>query len=252
MLFPQHVLIRQFRVMAELYGVIFDVDGVIADTEAVNAQATVRVFADLFGVQGVQRKDFQQGLGRGAAEYIKAAARVHGLNLTNEQIAQAAQARQEYFLQILERQPLPALGGVLELIGAALEHKDFRAAIATSSTREKSQAVLRSAGVPYKKMVYITGSDVSNKKPHPELFEKALERLAVPARNCVVIEDAPNGVKAALAAGCKCIGVTNSAISSGVRVRLEEADMVVDSLTEIGLSDLIKLIASDNQKMHSL
>ena len=238
--------------MAELYGVIFDVDGVIADTEAVNAQASVRVFADLFGVQGVQRKDFEQGLGRGAAEYIKAAARVHGLNLTNEQIAQATQARQKYFLQILEQQPLPALGGVLELIGAALEHKDFRAAIATSSTREKSQAVLRSAGVPYKKMVYITGSDVSNKKPHPELFEKALERLAVPARNCVVIEDAPNGVKAALAAGCKCIGVTNSAISSGVRVRLEEADMVVDSLTEIGLSDLIKLIASDNQKMHSL
>lgn len=232
--------------MGELYGVIFDVDGVIADTEAVNAEASIMVFADLFGVKGVQRKDFEQGLGRGAEEYIKAAARVHGLKLTNEQIAQAAQARQEYFLQILEQQPLPALPGVLELIGAALEHKDFRAAIATSSTREKSEAVLRSAGIPYKKMVYVTGSDVRKKKPHPELFEKAVERLGVPARNCVVIEDAPNGVKAALAAGCKCIGVTNSAISSGVRVHLAEAEMVVDSLAEIGLSDLIKLIASDD------
>lgn len=97
--------------MGELYGVIFDVDGVIADTEAVNAEASIMVFADLFGVKGVQRKDFEQGLGRGAEEYIKAAARVHGLKLTNEQIAQAAQARQEYFLQILEQQPLPALPG---------------------------------------------------------------------------------------------------------------------------------------------
>jgi len=228
--------------MAELYGVIFDVDGVIADTEAVNAQASIKVFSDLFGVQGVQRKDFEQGLGRGAEAYIKAAATVHGLKLTDEQVTLATKLRQEYFLKILEQQPLLALPGVLELVGAALEHKAFRAAIATSSTREKSEAVLRSAKIPYDKMVYITGSDVSNKKPHPELFEKAAERLAIPPSDCVVIEDAPNGIKAAHAAGCKCIGVTNSAIPSAVRVNLTSADIVVDSLAEIDLSDLVKLI----------
>jgi len=61
------------------YGLIFDVDGVITDTEPVNAQASIEVFADLFGVEGVQRSDFEAGLGRGAEEYVKAAARVHCL-----------------------------------------------------------------------------------------------------------------------------------------------------------------------------
>ena len=60
----------------KLYGLIFDVDGVIADTEAVNARASIKVFADLFGVEGVVREDYEAGLGRGAEEYVKAGARV--------------------------------------------------------------------------------------------------------------------------------------------------------------------------------
>jgi beta-phosphoglucomutase-like phosphatase (HAD superfamily) len=61
-----------------LHGLIFDIDGVIADTETVNAKVSIKVFADLFGVAGVVRKDFEAGLGRGAEEYVTAAARVHG------------------------------------------------------------------------------------------------------------------------------------------------------------------------------
>ncbi|MGB2807101.1 MAG: hypothetical protein WBC22_05150, partial [Sedimentisphaerales bacterium] len=64
--------------MMKLYGLIFDVDGVIADTEAVNARASIKVFEDLFGIKGVKRQDFEAGLGRGAAEYVKAAAGIHG------------------------------------------------------------------------------------------------------------------------------------------------------------------------------
>ena len=165
--------------MSALYGLIFDVDGVIADTEAVNARASIRVFADLFGVDGVKRSDFEKGLGRGAEEYIQAAAKVHSLELNNEQVLEATKLRQEYFLRILEDGPLAAFPGVLKLIEAALGRQDFRVAIATSSTREKSQAVLRSAKVAYEKMVYITGNEVKNKKPHPELFQKAVERLSI-------------------------------------------------------------------------
>jgi len=91
----------------KLYGLIFDVDGVIADTEAVNATASIKVFADLFGLEGVMREDFEAGLGRGAEEYVKAAARVHGLELTDEQVEQATQLRQDYFLNILSEEPLP-------------------------------------------------------------------------------------------------------------------------------------------------
>lgn len=224
--------------MSTLYGLIFDVDGVIADTEAVNARASIKVFEDLFGVNGVKRQDFEAGLGRGAAEYVKAAARVQGLELTEEQVEKATQLRQEYFLNVLSEEPLPPFPGVLELMEKATQSRDFRVAIATSGTLEKSRAVLDATGVPYQEMVYITGSDVKNKKPHPELFLLAAERMGVESANCVVIEDAPNGVQAAKAAGAKCIAVTNSTNAAN----LSEADLVCDSLEQINLQTIIELI----------
>ncbi len=224
--------------MPTLYGLIFDVDGVIADTEAVNAQATIKVFQDLFGLHGVQRKDFEAGLGRGAAEYVRAAARVHGLELTDEQVAAATSARQENFLNLLKQKPLKVFPGVMQLINAALARHDFSLAIATSGTREKSEAVLQSTRVPYQQMVYVTGSDVTHKKPHPELFLTAAARMSLPPQNCTVIEDAPDGVLAAHNAGCKCIAVTNSAAPD----KLADADMIVPSLTDVTIETITRLI----------
>ena len=226
--------------MSELYGLIFDVDGVIADTEAVNARASIKIFEDLFGVKGVRREDFEAGLGRGAEEYVQAGARVHGLRLTEEQIKTATQLRQEYFLKILSEEPLPPFPGVLELMDEALRRQDFRVAIATSGTLEKSRAVLNAAKVQYHKMVYIKGDDVKNKKPDPELFLLAAERIGIEPANCVVIEDAPNGVQAAKAAGAKCIAVTNSTTAAN----LSQADLICDSLEQIDLDMIQEMIDS--------
>lgn len=221
-----------------MYGLIFDVDGVVADTERVNAEASIKVFADLFGVHGVVRADFEAGLGRGAAEYVCAAARVHGVELSDGQVLAATEARQANFLALLREEPLPAFPGVLELMEAAMAREDFRVGIATSSTREKSEAVLQSARVPYTRMVYVTGNDVKNKKPDPELFEMAAERLGLAPARCVVIEDAPDGVAAAKAAGCCCIAVTNSAS----REKLAAADRIVSTLEVVGLQATMDLI----------
>jgi HAD superfamily hydrolase (TIGR01509 family) len=220
------------------YGLIFDVDGVIADTEAINASASIKVFEDLLGVNGVVRKDFEAGLGQGAEQYVKAAARVHNFELTEQQVKQATELRQEYFLKILSEEPLPPFPGVLELIDEALKKKDFRVAIATSGTLEKSRAVLNAAKIPYRKMVYINGSDVKNKKPNPELFLLAAERMGIEPKSCVVIEDAPNGIRAAKAAGAKCIAVTNSTTADS----LAEADLVCDSLEQLDLEKIKNLI----------
>lgn len=224
--------------MSVSYGLIFDVDGVIADTEAVNARASIKVFSELFGVEGVRRQDFEAGLGRGAEAYILAAAEVHGLTLSEEQVAAATAARQANFLAILEQEPLPPFPGVLNLMEAALAHPEWAVAIATSSTRQKSEAVLKAAGVPYTRMVYICGDDVTRKKPDPQLFLLACERLGLSPRRCVVIEDAPNGVQAALAAGCRCVAVTNSTDAD----RLAAAHLVVSSLEELDLARLHDLL----------
>jgi HAD superfamily hydrolase (TIGR01509 family) len=225
----------------KLYGLIFDIDGVIADTEGVNARASIKVFAELFGIEGIVREDFEAGLGRGAEEYVKAGARAHGMDLTDEQVEQATQLRQQYFLKILSEEPLPPFPGVTELMDEAMQRQDFRVAIATSGTLEKSRTVLNAVGVPYQKMVYVNGNDVKHKKPDPELFLTAAERIGIEPAQCVVIEDAPNGVQAAKTAGAKCIAVTNSTTAE----RLSQADLICDSIEQINLNTIMALITKN-------
>jgi HAD superfamily hydrolase (TIGR01509 family) len=169
---------------------------------------------------------------------VKAGARAHGMELTEEQVKQATQLRQEYFLKILTEEPLPPFPGVLQLMQNAMDNRDFRLAIATSGTLEKSRAVLKAARIPYQKMVYINGDQVKNKKPDPELFLIAAQRIGIEPTSCMVIEDAPNGVQAAKAAGAKCIAVTNSTTAEN----LAEADLICDSLEQIHLKTIKALI----------
>ncbi|MBN1817409.1 MAG: HAD family phosphatase [Sedimentisphaerales bacterium] len=222
------------------YGLIFDVDGVIADTEGINARASIRMFEELFGLAGVCRDDFEKGLGRGAAAYVRAAAQVHGFEMTEEQVKQATHRRQENIVAILKKEPSPAFPGVLDLMHAAMESTDFRVAIATSSSRAISEAVLKAAQIPYQNFTYITGSDVTRKKPDPELFLTAAARSGIDPTRCVVFEDAPDGVKAAKAAGAKCIAITNSATAD----KLTEADRIVDSLAQIDLETIRRLLSA--------
>ena len=228
----------QFYMNDHSYGLIFDVDGVIADTESLSARITAGVFVDLFGIEGVTYEDFNAGRGRGAEAYLRAAAEIHGLQLNAEQVLLAEETRENRILEHMKNEPLPPYPGVLELVDAGLAEPRMRVAIATSSTRIKSQMVLTSTGVPYEKMVYVTGSDVSNKKPHPELFLTAAARIDISPAKCLVIEDAPSGIKAANRAGCKCLAVSNSFPEN----KLQESFLVVDSLETISIANVIDLI----------
>ena len=221
-----------------MYGLIFDVDGVIADTEPVNARVTIKVFEDMFGLKGVRPEDFIEGIGKGAEKYVKAAADVHGLHLTEEQIKAAAQLREQYLIKAIREEQLTAFPGVLDIINAALQKENFRLAIATSATLELSRAILESAKVPYRKMVYVTGSEITRKKPDPQLFLTAAKRMNILPVDCVVFEDAPSGVQAAKAAGAKCIAVTNSTTAEN----LSGADLICDSLERIDLDAIQNLI----------
>jgi HAD superfamily hydrolase (TIGR01509 family) len=224
--------------MPHSYGLIFDVDGLIADTEPLNARVTIRVLKEMFGLEGVSAGDFAAGIGRGAEAYVRAGAEAHELQLTDQQTQAAAQLRERYLIETLHQESLPAFPGVLRLIEAALDDADFRLAIATSASRELSQAILEAVGVPYRRMVYVSGSEVTKKKPDPALFLTAARRMALPPARCAVFEDAPSGVQAARAAGAVCIAVTNTASAA----ELAGADLVRDSLARIDLATIRSLI----------
>ncbi len=213
-------------------------DGVIADSESVNVRATMAAFAEVLGMSGMRVEDFEAGIGRGAAAYVRAGAGAHGRTLGPEEVDRLVLRRQETFLSLVAEEKLPAYPGVRELMHNALSDDDWRLAIATSSTRDKSQAVLEAAEIPWADMVRLCGDDVTHAKPNPELFSLACERLQLTPGSCVVIEDAPAGVEAAQAAGCACIAVTNT----HARERLRRADLTVESLAEISLNILRGLL----------
>jgi HAD superfamily hydrolase (TIGR01509 family) len=221
-----------------MYGLIFDVDGLIANTEPLNARVTIRVLEDLFGLKGVRPEDFAAGIGRGAEAYTQVGAKVHGLDLSDEQVAAAAGLRERYLVEAMRKEGIPAFPGVLELIDAALQDREFRLAIATSASGELARAMLEATGVPYQRMVCVNGEQVKRRKPDPEIFLLAARGMGVPPGRCVVFEDAPSGVRAAKAAGAKCVAVTNSAAAEA----LAEADLVVDSLEQVSLETIRRLI----------
>lgn len=222
----------------KLYGLIFDVDGVIANTEPLNARVTIKVLEDMFGLKGVKPTDFAKGIGKGAEKYVKAAADVHNLQLNPELLQAAARLREQYLIKVMRKGPLPIFPGVSEIMDAALQSGDFRLAIATSASLELSRAILESVKVPYQKMVYVTGSEIKRKKPDPSLFLTAASRMGISPPDCVVFEDAPSGVQAAKAAGSKCIAVTNSTSAEN----LSGADLICNSLEQVKLDTIRKLI----------
>lgn len=205
------------------YGLLFDVDGVIADTETVNAMASVEVFRTLYGTE-VHPGDFRPFIGGGAERYMLGVAEKYGVRIN---VAEATKRREDFFLRILQEQGLTPFPGVLDLIRAARGAPDFRLAISTSGTPTKSMPVLKAAGVDVRDFdTVVTAADVTRKKPDPEIYLLTAERLGLPPEQCLVLEDAPAGIAAARNAGAKVIAITNSTTAE----HLAEADRIVESL----------------------
>lgn len=120
--------------------------------------------------------------------------------------------------------PLP---GALELL-AALPRE--RWAIVTSCTRPLAEVRLQAAGLP-RPGLFITSSDVQHGKPAPDPYRTAAERLGFPARDCVVVEDAPAGVVSGKAAGARVIGI--AAVFGEAELRDKGADWIVESCANI-------------------
>lgn len=108
------------------------------------------------------------------------------------------------------RSNIAPIAGLLELLRAA-KAAGVKCAIGSSGCRENVEMIVEGLGIADLIDGSISGSDVTHGKPHPEIFTKAHELLGLRAEECVVVEDAVNGIVAGLAAGCKCIAVTTTA-----------------------------------------
>lgn len=191
--------------MAELKGLLFDMDGTLVDNlayhfKAFDAYAQREGFTLLepvsLKINGMHSNDiFPLLLGdEVVAEY--------GLDRLN--------CEKEEVYREMYRPNIEPIVGIMEFLKAA-KAAGVKCAIGSSGCRENVQMIIDGLGLNGLIDASISGSDVTHGKPHPEIFTKAHEALGLKAEECVVVEDAVNGILAGVAAGCKCIAVTTTA-----------------------------------------
>lgn len=202
--------------------VIFDMDGVLIDSEPYICEAAIKMFAE----QGVtvQPGDFIPFVGAGENRYIGGVAEKYGVPLDIER----DKARTYHIYGEIVRGRLDPLPGVREFISRVREN-GLKAALASSADRVKIDINLREIGFdPDTFDAIISGLDVTRRKPDPEIFLVAAEELDVEPEACLVVEDAVNGVEAAKAAGMRCLGLTTSFRAAA----LADADWTAPTLAE--------------------
>jgi HAD superfamily hydrolase (TIGR01509 family) len=186
-------------------GVIFDVDGVLCDSEPFIRAAAVQMFARQHGV-AVTPEDFLPFTGAGEDRFIGGVAEKYGVTLDLPRDKSATYA---LYLDAI-RGRLAPLPGAPSFI-AACRAQGLKLAVATSADRIKLEGNLTQIGLPAAGFdAVVTGSDVTRKKPDPEVFLQAAAGLGLAPAHCLVIEDAPHGIAAGRAAGAWCLALTTS------------------------------------------
>ena len=204
-------------------GVLFDMDGVLVDSEEFICKAAIMMFSEL-GVK-VSPEDFHPFVGMGENRYIGGVADKHGIMVDIEKV----KARTYEIYGIIVRgklDPLPGAHGFIK----RCRNKGFKLSLATSADKVKMEVNLLEIGLRRDSFdSIITGLDVENKKPFPDIYIKAAESIGLKPQECLVVEDAVSGIKAGKSAGCKCLAVTSSFDASA----LFEADWICESLINV-------------------
>jgi beta-phosphoglucomutase len=201
-------------------GILFDMDGVLLDSEAYITRAGIMMFAEKGFV--VKEADFKPFTGMGEIRFLGGVAEKHGIPFEVER----DKARTYAIYEEITRGKLEPLKGVTDFIGKCRE-KGLKLAVATSADAVKMRINLRETGLGEDLFdTLVNGLEVEHKKPHPEIYLLAASRLCIDPAHCLVVEDALSGMKAAKAAGCKCLAITSSFSAA----EFDQADWIAPDL----------------------
>ncbi len=210
--------------------VIFDMDGVLINSEPVTVRAAIKALSEI-GISATS-EEFKPYIGAGEDKFIIETCQKYK---KDNMIPRAMSRLYELFNQYVF-EDLTVYPSVHKVI-SALTASGYHLCIASSSAAEKLAVSLKAANISTDLFdVIITGSDVSEKKPSPEIYFTAMDELDADPEECIIIEDAINGIRAAMASGAFCFGVTTS--FSKEILEKEAPDFIVDDIAE--LLDILK------------
>ena len=214
-----------------LKAVIFDMDGVIVDSEPLHRKAYQRMFFD-FELK-VSNELYGSFTGQSTQAICEILCNLFNLNYKAELLVN--RKRKHFELLFDEDDELNLIEGVLDLI------KDYYKSglnliLASSASMHNINRIFNRFELDSYFKCKLSGADLKASKPHPEIFIKATEASGFLKENCLVIEDSTNGISAAKSAGLFCVGF-NSANSKNQNYT--DADMIIESFKEIKYSKIL-------------
>ena len=203
---------------------IFDMDGVVLDSEPLHQRAREMMY-EKYGVKPLDC--FPDPVGKSSRLFWETVADICGMAWDSKQM------EDEQFSLVAEQVEtglVPVTEGLLEVLGQA-EEEGIKTGLATSSDRAMVERVLRALGIIQHFDIIVTGDEVANKKPFPDVYERVLEIAGISPGRAAAEEDSSAGGEAAKNAGIYCYGYRNE--TSGEQ-NLEKADRVVGNLRDVG------------------
>ena len=181
--------------------VIFDMDGVIFDTERVYLEIWKSVF-EKYGYK-MTKELYITVMGTGRKNVIKTFLENFGDDLPIEKMYEE---KDNQLFYIIENQGIPLKKGVKELF-SMLKEKNYKIALATSAKRDRVEKQIKDKWLKESFDAIVCGDDVEKGKPSPDIFLKAAKEIDVEAKDCFVVENSLAGIKAACSGGMKGIHV---------------------------------------------
>ena len=211
---------------------VFDMDGVIIDSEPIHIGLTVQLMRDL-GAEPFP-DEIYEFIGVRNEEMWSVLKKRHGIS---ESIEELLARQKKYKIDRFFKGKLRPIDGIPEIIRTA-KGRNMKIALATSSPRYFAEGVLENIKLAGYFSALVTADDITRSKPDPEIYRKAAEALCLPPEECAAVEDAYFGVESAKGAGMKCIAFKNP--DSGDQ-DLSRADFVVSSIWDIDLDKICTL-----------
>lgn len=208
-----------------IQGIIFDFDGVIADSEPLHLRALQEVVAPL-GISISRAEYYEQYLGYDDVGTFRAIGERKGIEFSDTRIGELIAAKSVVY------QSLVAAGGVLYSGAASCVERlatHFPLGIASGALRHEIEAILRAGALDRHFRFIVASGETPTGKPAPDPYVRAASLHGLPPKSCVAIEDSRWGIESASAAGMRCIGITHTYPAS----ELSAADVIVRSLEEL-------------------
>lgn len=199
---------------------IFDMDGTVIDSTESDYLAWKKILEE-YKID-FSYKEFLNVLGAKGAEIVD-----RYLDLGIIEKKQLLDQKEEYFKALINERGLNLIQGIESLL-TEIKELNVKTSLATGAGKEKLEFIFQKVNLKNYFDVVITADDTKTGKPNPEVFLRAAIKLNILPSDCVVFEDAKNGVKAAKDGGMKCVAI----ITTHPPNELQEADLVIKSYSE--------------------